>query len=81
VPMNAKHAGGRAICMGLVVLASLLLGFAYVADAAGVNPLEPADTSSPRASLQGFIESFDDIYLGMKDVLEEYSRSDRLYLT
>ena len=79
--MNAKHAGCHAICMGLVVLASLLLGFAYVADAAGVNPLEPADTSSPRASLQGFIESFDDIYLGMKDVLEEYSRSDRLYLT
>jgi MscS family membrane protein len=79
--MSAKHAGCRAIFMGLVVLVSLLFGFSDVAHTAAPNPLQPVDTSSPRASLQGFIEAVDEIYLGMKDVLEEYSRSDRLYLS
>ena len=55
--MNAKHAGCHAICMGLVVLASLLLGFAYVADAAGVNPLEPADTSRKRITFGAFLRA------------------------
>ncbi len=78
--MSAKY-GCRAIYAGLVVLVGLLLGVSWAANAAAPNPLQPADTSSPRASLQGFIDAVDDIYLGMTDVLEEYSRSDRLYLS
>jgi MscS family membrane protein len=45
------------------------------------NPLSPVDTSSPRATLQGFVETVDGIYADMTDVLEEYARSDRLYPT
>ena len=50
VPMSAKHAGCRAIFMGLVVLVGLLIGVSCAANATDVNPLQPADTSSPRAS-------------------------------
>jgi len=80
VTIWAKHAGRHAKWLGIAILIGLLLGVASASDAADVNPLQPADTSSPRASLQGFIEAVDNIYLGTKDVLEEYGRSDRLYL-
>jgi hypothetical protein len=41
-----------------------------VANAAEINPLRPVDTSSPRATLQGFAATMDDIYLGMKALLQ-----------
>lgn len=44
------------------------------------SPLAPLDTSSPQATLLGFIAAVDDVYTGMTAVLEEYARSDRLYL-
>lgn len=43
--------------------------------------LSPPDTSSPRATLQGFTETVDGIYTGMKGLLDEYAKSGRLYLT
>lgn len=54
--------------------------FTYAALAAA-NPLSPLDTSSPRATLQGFIETVDTAYVGMAAVLREYADSGRLYLT
>jgi MscS family membrane protein len=70
----------RMKCPGLAIVAGLLLVFTY-ANAADTNPLSPLDTSSPRTTLQGFIETVDSIYTGMADVLDGYGKSDRLYLT
>ena len=58
---------------------ALLLCVAHAAGAADIHPLRPPDASSPRATLQGFIETTDDIYRRMTEVLESYGRSDRLY--
>ena len=63
------------------ILIGLLFGFAYAAKAADPNPLRPADTYSPRATLQGFVETMDDIYLRMNDIMRGYAASDRLYLS
>ena len=43
------------------ILIGLLFGFAYAAKAADPNPLRPADTYSPRATLQGFVETMTSI--------------------
>jgi MscS family membrane protein len=64
-----------------VGLSALLLCVAYVANATDNHPLRPLDTSSPRATLQGFIETTDAIYRDMADVLADYADSDRLYPT
>ncbi len=63
------------------VLVGILFGFFCTAQAADPNPLSPLDTSSPRATLQGLIETVDDAYVGMAGVLEEYANSDQLYLS
>ncbi len=63
------------------ILIGLLFGFSYAAKAVDLNPLRPADTSSPRATLQGFVETMDDIYLRMNDIMRGYAASDRLYLS
>jgi MscS family membrane protein len=65
----------------LVLLIELIFVFSKVANAAEVNPLRPVDTSSPRATLQGFVVTMDEIFAGMKDILQEYAASQRLYLT
>src|SRR5438132_11336754 len=62
-------------------LIELIFAFSRVANAADLNPLRPVDTSSPRATLQGFVGTMDEIYRGMKDFLQEYDASQRLYPT
>ena len=47
---SARHASY--LCVALIGLISI---FSNVANAADVNPLRPVDTSSPRATLQGFV--------------------------
>jgi MscS family membrane protein len=64
---------------GSAILIALLFGISSATNAADNYPLRPADTSSPRATLQGFIEATDDVYIVFKGLLEEYGRSDRLY--
>jgi MscS family membrane protein len=66
--------------LGSAVLITLLLGSSH-ANAADDHPLRPTDTSSPRATLQDFVETTDDIYRRMREVLEEYGKSDQLYLS
>jgi MscS family membrane protein len=68
-------------CLSLAVLVGVLFGLSYAAKAADPNPLSPLNTSSPRATLQGLVDTVDGMYAGMTDVLEEYAKSDRLYLT
>ena len=71
----------RASYLCIASLIELIFVLSNVANTADVNPLRPVDTSSPRATLQGFVVTMDEIYLGMKDVLQEYAASQRLYLT
>ena len=67
-------------CTGIALIA-LLLSVVPMAKAVEDYPLRPADTSSPRATLQGFVAITDDIYRRMKSVLQTYADSDRLHLT
>jgi MscS family membrane protein len=80
VNMASNPLGRLVNCLGLAVVVGILCWFSYGAKAADPNPLSPLDTSSPRATLEGFIETVDDIYAGMTDILQEYAISDRLYL-
>jgi hypothetical protein len=57
-------------CAALLCMASLMefiFVFPNLASTADLNPLRPVDTSSPRATLQDFIASMDQIYLGTKE--------------
>ena len=46
-----------------------------------VNPLTPADTSSPRATLNGFVEAVNTGHAQLKEILKSYLGSSRLYLS
>src|SRR5215469_9406208 len=72
----ARHAKA----LSLVLLIGSTFALANTASSE-VNPLRPADTSSPRAVLQDFVATIDDIYRGMKDVIHDYEVSNKLYLT
>ena len=63
----------------LAGLFALPLGVAHGADATDSHPLRPPDTSSPRATLQGFIATTDDVYRRMTELLNSYGKSGRLY--
>ena len=65
----------------IAVVIVLMFAFSNTANTTDVNPLRPADTSSPRATLQGFVEVMDEIYLGITDVIKSYAASNRLYLS
>ena len=67
--------------IGAVLLIAWLLSLMSGASASDDTPLRPPDTSSPRATLQGFFEGADDIYRRVTRVLRAYATSDRLYLT
>lgn len=73
--------GIYANCLGPTLLIALLRRFSSGANAADLNPLRPPDTSSPRATLQGFVETTDELCRRMKDVINSYAASDRLYLS
>jgi MscS family membrane protein len=63
-------------CTGLIIL-----GLSIPVSAAEINPLRPVDTSSPRATLQGFAETVDQAYVGLAQNLNSYAPSGRLYLS
>jgi MscS family membrane protein len=66
---------------GAAVLSGVLLGTATAANPDDAYPLRPPDTSSPRATLQGFIAATDDIYRNTMAVMQNYASSGRLYLS
>ena len=78
-PMTRFARRAALLCMASLI--EFIFVFPNLASTADLNPLRPVDTSSPRATLQDFIASMDQIYLGTKDVLQEYAASQRLYLT
>jgi hypothetical protein len=60
----------------------LLVQFIVFADAAAAGdpyPLRLPDTSSPRATLQGFIGALDEAYVRFAVLMTEYAASNRLY--
>ena len=63
----------------LAGLISILICIAGPARADDSHLLRPADTSSPRATLQGFIETTDDVFRRLAAVLKSYGDSGRLY--
>jgi MscS family membrane protein len=63
------------------MLAGMLSGSGLVLADARTNPLEPADTSSPRATLQGFIETLNDTNAQILEVVQSYLSSSRLYVS
>jgi len=69
--VSTRHAS----CPSIVVIIELIFAFSSVARAADVDPLRPVDTSSPRATLQGFVVSMDEVYRGMKEIVLEYAES------
>jgi MscS family membrane protein len=69
------------LCLPILLVIEVVLAFADGASAAETNPLRPLDTSSPKATLQDFIETLDELYRGLKSNLQEYEASQRLYLT
>jgi len=77
--MIAPRFGRRPTVLAAAVLVGLLLGFAGAARADDAHPLRPVDTSSPRATLQGFMAGVDTIYAGWTHLLQKYAASDRLY--
>ena len=64
---------------GLVLSIAAMLSSISV-KAADVNPLRPVDTTSPQATLQGFFQTIDGMYVRFADVLNSYVTSGRLYL-
>jgi len=70
-------------CLVAVILALWMSQlWAMPANAAGEeNPLRPIDTSSPRATLQGFIEFMNEGYGMGTGLVQSYLASSKLYLT
>jgi MscS family membrane protein len=68
-----------------LVLATLVLFFSAPSIGIGVdsehNPLQPAATSSPRATLKGFVEILNDGYARVLGTVDSYMASQRLYLS
>ncbi len=68
-------------------LAALLLTFCIIqlasasASADQANPLQPIDTSSPRATLQGFLETMDANYVKVYGLVQRYLASTQNYLS
>jgi len=58
-----------------------LLGWACAASATPYNPLKPIDTSSPRATLFGFIDLMESAHGIGVGVLDQYRASSRLFFT
>lgn len=65
---------------GTALLITILFAVPGSAETANPNPLRPIDTSSPRATFQGFVEDIDKRYLRLTEVFKTYAASDRLYL-
>ena len=69
----------RILITAIFILLLFHLGGVLAADA--VNPLTPADTSSPRSTLSGFIATLDQARTRLKEIVKSYKSSSRLYFS
>lgn len=72
---------GKNLLLILLVSTSLLSAPDPALAGSSDNPLQPANTSSPRATLRGFIETLDDIHAEIQAVIRSYLSSSRLYVS
>ncbi len=80
--MSRYQEAGRQLSLLIVLLfASLLSGSGMAFADTGANPLQAADTRSPRTTLQSFIGTLDDTYAQVRVVAKSYLASSRLYLS
>ncbi len=77
-PLNAPTERHRLLAWLLML--SLLQPLAW-ARADEKNPLEPIDTSSPRATLQGYLQFMNDAYTMAAGLVQSYLSSSRLFLS
>jgi MscS family membrane protein len=68
-----------ALIFALFILLLSHPGGALAADAG--NPLTPADTSSPRATLSGFVETMNHGHAQLMKIVKSYLSSSRLYFS
>ena len=78
--MPENPASARQLLLIPVLLLSLLPGVGLALDGAD-NPLQPARTGSPRATLQSFIGTLSDIHAQIQAVVKSYLLSSRLYVS
>src|ERR1700685_4365754 len=71
----------RTLTRVAAIVAMLLVCLSSGALAGDPSPLRVPDTSSPRATLQGFIQTTDDLYTRWADLLNSYWDSGELYPT
>ncbi|MEN8800933.1 MAG: hypothetical protein ABF297_03060, partial [Thiogranum sp.] len=69
----------RVLTLFILILILSHRGVTLAADE--VNPLTPADTSSPRATLRGFVEILNHGHAQLTEILKSYLSSSRLYLS
>ncbi len=66
---------------GIFILLFGLLISSLTAVADEINPLKPIDTSSPRSTLQGFLDFMNQSYRARQQLLSSYLASSQLYLS
>ena len=81
VLMVVQPASRRILTLIFALLILLLSppGGALAAEAG--NPLSPADTSSPRATLKGVVETLNEGHEQLTGIVKSYFSSSRLYLS
>jgi MscS family membrane protein len=72
----ARRGGTRALC---VLATSALLAGVAIAEPPEQHPLEPPDTSSPRATLQGFLSHTNQAHRVFESVMKAYHAQPGLY--
>jgi MscS family membrane protein len=79
--MCALRSTTRVLVFVSAIVAMLIVCLPSGTRAADPTPLRVPDTSSPRATLQGFIQTTDDIYVRWAELLTKYWESGELYPT
>ena len=78
---SALSSGSHVLACSTAIVAILLLCLSSGANAADSSRLRVPDMSSPRATLQGFLHTTDDLYTGWASLLTSYLNSGVLYPT
>ena len=79
--MSVQPAPRRILTLALTIFVLLLAHPTGASGANADNPLAPADTSSPRATLSGFIETLNQGHAQLSKIVSSYINSPRLYLS
>ncbi|MDX2457128.1 MAG: mechanosensitive ion channel family protein [Gammaproteobacteria bacterium] len=79
--MAVQPAPRRILTLALALFVLLLARPAGALEDDAANPLTPADTSSPRATLRGFVTALNQGHAQVTEIITSYLNSPRLYLT